>query len=94
RYTTLLQRESKRAVAEIPHMQTKPGAPSMPLLVLGSRCDWIFGESAVRRTAEHYATSPVILDAGCHDLMLDPDWQRSADVILHWLDANFRKPHV
>lgn len=89
RFAALLQPESARATQEIPKMMTPAGPAPLPLLVLGSRRDVIFGAGAVRRTGAHYGTEAVVLDAGCHDLMLDPDWKRSADVILGWLQEHF-----
>lgn len=59
----------------------------LPLLVLGSRQDYLFGASILQRTAAHYQTETVILEQGCHDLMLDPDWANSAGHIADWLAA-------
>ena len=63
------------------------GPVSVPLLILGSRADSLFSEIPVRRTAAHYGVEAVVLDQGCHDLMLDPDWQSSADAVLRWLET-------
>lgn len=89
RYAPLLQSESAAARADIQAMNTEAGPVPVPLLVLGSRADSLFSEVPVRRTAAHYGVDAVVLDQGCHDLMLDPDWQTSADVLLKWLEKNF-----
>jgi pimeloyl-ACP methyl ester carboxylesterase len=90
-YAPLLQPESSRAVEEIPQMNTPSGPVPFPLLVMGASSDIIFGASAVRRTAAHYHTDAVVLDQGCHDLMIDPNWRESADVILNWLNRNYSR---
>lgn len=87
RYAPLLQSESAKARDDIQAMNTAPGPVPIPLLVLGSKADSIFSEVPVRRTAAHYGVEAVLLDEGCHDLMLDPDWQTSADAVLQWLET-------
>lgn len=80
-----LQPESKKALDELGSFTTPGGVQPFPLLVLGSRRDYLFGASALQRTAAHYQTEAVILEQGCHDLMLDPDWANSAGHIADWL---------
>lgn len=89
RYLPLLQSESTTARADIQAMNTTAGPAPVPLLVMGSREDSLFSEIPVRRTAAHYGVDAIILDQGCHDLMLDPTWQISADALLDWLDTQF-----
>lgn len=86
KYTALLQPESVRARGEIVAIHVPAYKPAMPLLVLGSRQDLLFGETAVERTAAHYDSAPVLLKRGCHDLMLDPAWEESAAAIAAWLE--------
>ncbi|MDF3843007.1 alpha/beta hydrolase [Pseudomonas citronellolis] len=81
-----LQPESKKALRELGNFTTQGGAQPFPLLVLGSRQDYLFGASTLQRMAAHYQTSAIILEQGCHDLMLDPDWFCSATCIADWLD--------
>jgi len=90
----LLQAESSRARHDIVRLTTPAGDPELPLFVIGSRQDRIFGPSAVSRTASHYDTTAVLLNEGCHDLMLDPDWQRSALAVKNWLDKTFSDTSV
>lgn len=87
-YMSLLQTESARALSEIPKFLTTGGSQSFPLLVLGSKQDLIFGRKAVERTAKHYNTQAIVLEEGCHDLMLDPLWEKSAQCILEWLQSS------
>lgn len=83
-----LQPESKKALGELGSFTTPGGAQPFPLLVLGSRQDYLFGASALQRTAAHYQSEAIILEQGCHDLMLDPDWASSAICIAQWLDQH------
>ena len=85
RYGTLLQAESQSAIRGLLKLALPPTTGGVPVLVLGSRQDRIFGASTVRRTAAHFGVEPVVLDTGCHDLMLDPEWEESALRILAWL---------
>lgn len=81
-----LQPESKKALRELGNFTTQGGTQPFPLLVLGSRQDYLFGARTLQRTAAHYRTSAIVLEQGCHDLMLDPDWFSSATCIAGWLD--------
>jgi pimeloyl-ACP methyl ester carboxylesterase len=82
---SFLQCESRRALADLRAFAPPPGELGMPLLVLGSRADTIFGAASLERTARHYGVEAVLLDEGCHDLMLDPDWETGARVIAQWM---------
>jgi pimeloyl-ACP methyl ester carboxylesterase len=85
RYGSLLQAESQSAIRGLMKLSLpRPGA-DVPVLVIGSRQDRIFGAATVRRTAAHFGVEPVVLGTGCHDLMLDPEWEESALRILAWL---------
>lgn len=85
RFGALLQAESQSAIRGLLNLALPRPGTSVPVLVLGSRRDRIFGAGTVRRTAAHFGVEPVVLDTGCHDLMLDPDWEQSAMHILTWL---------
>jgi non-heme chloroperoxidase len=81
-----LQAESWRALADITRFRTPRAPLPVPALVLGSREDSIFGTPPLRRTADQYGLDAVVLDVGCHDLMLDPDWRTSAGLIADWME--------
>jgi pimeloyl-ACP methyl ester carboxylesterase len=85
RVARLLQQESRRAIADLRAFAPPAGTLGLPLLVIGSRADTIFGAASVRRTARHYGVEAVVLDEGCHDLMLDPTWETSARTIADWV---------
>jgi len=88
-YYSLLQPESERALQDMREIPIEGGLQSLPLLILGSKKDYLFGETAVKRTADHYKTKAIILNEGCHDLMLDPHWIQSAECILSWLKSSY-----
>lgn len=81
-----LHAESWRALADIMRFKTARVPMPIPTLVVGSAEDSIFGSPALHRTANHYGIEPTILDAGCHDLMLDPTWRDSAGLLEEWMD--------
>jgi pimeloyl-ACP methyl ester carboxylesterase len=83
-----LQAESWRALVQLMTRFAPAGGPlPIPALVLGSARDSIFGAAPLRRTASHYALDAVVLDVGSHDLMLDPDWRASAELIATWMEG-------
>jgi pimeloyl-ACP methyl ester carboxylesterase len=82
-----LQPESRRALMQLMRFTPPAGPAPIPILVLGSREDSIFGAAALHRTAAHYGVDAVIRDAGCHDLMLDPDWRAGAEIIANWMET-------
>ena len=81
-----LHAESRRALGDLRRFNPPAGRVQVPLLVVGSSQDRIFGAPSLRRTAAHYGVDATILDSGCHDLMLDPGWRESADVIATWME--------
>jgi pimeloyl-ACP methyl ester carboxylesterase len=85
RVARLLQQESRRAIADLRAFAPPGGMLGLPLLVIGSRADTIFGAASLRRTAGHYGVEAVVLEEGCHDLMLDPTWETSARTIAEWI---------
>jgi pimeloyl-ACP methyl ester carboxylesterase len=85
RYGSLLQAESQSAIRGLLKLSLPRSRPDVPVLVIGSRRDRIFGAATIRRTAAHFGVEPVVLGTGCHDLMLDPEWEGSALRILAWL---------
>lgn len=89
RYASLLQAESARASDDLVRFRIAPGPVPLPILVVGSRADDLFGDAELRFTAGHYEAELVILPCECHDLMLDPEWQASAQVIHEWLRVRF-----
>jgi pimeloyl-ACP methyl ester carboxylesterase len=88
RYARLLQPESSRALREMMSFRAPQAPASLPILVLGSSRDALFGRSALVRTARHFGADLRILEEGCHDAMLDHIWQQYATALDTWLLVN------
>lgn len=80
-----LQAESKRAMVDLESFEPPAGPLRTPTYVLGSSKDTIFRASTLHRTAEHYGLQADVLSEGCHDLMIDPTWQVSANRLIQWI---------
>ncbi|NJN45240.1 MAG: alpha/beta hydrolase [Candidatus Competibacteraceae bacterium] len=89
-YYPLLNGESQRVSLDMlglnPLRRWKK--PDMPLLVMGAEQDAFFSPGVVRDTAHAYGVKAVTFPEMGHAMMLERDWQKVADVILGWLDAN------
>jgi pimeloyl-ACP methyl ester carboxylesterase len=81
----LLQPESRRAQKELVSFRAPPVSSPLPKLVLGSARDSLFGRAALTRTARHFDADLLILEEGCHDVMLDPVWRDYAIKLDEWL---------
>lgn len=58
----------------------------IPVFVIGSSADAYFPSDSLNTTAGFYKTEPFILDNLCHDMMLDPDWEKTvARAVLEFL---------
>lgn len=82
-----MQPESHRAIYDMtwPRLQLRRRRNLPPLLVLGAEHDAFFRPDAVHATAGHLGVEAEIIPGMAHAMMLEPDWQRVADRILHWL---------
>jgi pimeloyl-ACP methyl ester carboxylesterase len=63
----------------------RPQRVTSQVLVLGAANDRVFYRRDIRKTARAYNHRAVIMADMPHDMMLDRDWKRAADVILGWL---------
>lgn len=93
-YQNELYRESLRAMFGL-YRYRIDGGIDIPILVIGSKADAYFPEPSLRKTAECYGCTEhnekhklVIMDDLCHDMMLDPDWETSAEQILGFMENN------
>ena len=74
-----IQAESKRAQRDLTLAYTPYyDSQNTPVLVIGSKADLLFPEEDLISTAKAYGTSPIILEKMCHDMMIDPEWERGA----------------
>jgi pimeloyl-ACP methyl ester carboxylesterase len=59
---------------------------SVPLLVVGGSADGLISVQEFANTAKHYNAQLEIIEGGSHDLMLDKDFEKSAEAIKSWLE--------
>jgi pimeloyl-ACP methyl ester carboxylesterase len=59
---------------------------SVPLLVVGGSADGLITVQEFADTAKHYKAQLEIIEGGSHDLMLDKDFEKTAEVIKSWLE--------
>ncbi|MEX0732052.1 MAG: alpha/beta hydrolase [Aquisalimonadaceae bacterium] len=87
RYASRIQGESHRALFDMT-VSNLPRRWSMqipPMLVIGADDDALFSPAMVRRTALTYEAELSMLPNLAHAIMLEPNWQRAADVLADWL---------
>lgn len=58
-----------------------------PVLVLASDYDVCSTLNMQEKIAASYGTTPVVLHGLCHNMMLDPEWEISAQAVLDFLDT-------
>jgi pimeloyl-ACP methyl ester carboxylesterase len=58
---------------------------SVPILVVGGSEDGLITVNEFENTAKHYKAKLEIIEGGSHDLMLDYDFEKTAEVIKRWL---------
>lgn len=63
----------------------RPQRVVSPVLVMGAENDNVFYRRDMRKTARAYNHKAVILPDMAHDMMLEKNWKKAADVILEWL---------
>jgi pimeloyl-ACP methyl ester carboxylesterase len=56
-----------------------------PLLVIGGTKDALITQNEFQQTANYYQAPLKLIEGGSHDLMLDPDFTKTADTIQQWL---------
>lgn len=97
RYNKLLHRESfviTFVSLYFPYYIRKYSG-DIPILVVGSYADSYFPKKSLEKTAKTYKCSKTdkrrqleILPDLCHDMMLDPEWKKSAKVVLKFMENN------
>ncbi len=89
KFMPMFQHESPLAIFEMTFFDMLEAKKiKLPMLVMGAEKDIIIPPGFVQFTASVYQTSPVILENEGHAIMLSDCWQKSADIIIRWLDEN------
>ncbi len=87
RHYTRLQNESYSSAFEgtFTNIPSPGKVRQVPMLILGAAKDTLFSCSEIRATARAYRTQAEFFPNMAHDMMLEPEWQKVAERILHWL---------
>lgn len=96
KYNTLLQAESvKITKIDLFKPYTNNYTRDIPILVIGSYADSYFPKESLEKTASMYECTIddtkrhlEILPDLCHDMMLDPDCEKSAEPVLKFMENN------
>jgi pimeloyl-ACP methyl ester carboxylesterase len=90
KYMPRMQAESQRVQLDL--MMGAPPWPAnalcIPRLVIGAQDDPFVPPWMSRMTARHYSTEAHILTDSGHAMMLGPDWETPARIVLDWLMEN------
>jgi pimeloyl-ACP methyl ester carboxylesterase len=84
KFTKLLRPESHMVLRDLgKRFLPAPtwSSPQVPMLVLGAKKDAISSEKTVKSIGKVYKTQPIIFPDIGHDMMLDSEWRRVADVM-------------
>lgn len=87
-YAPYLQGESVRAQEDLRLPFTQNYQLSIPIYIIGSKSDILFPECEQKKNGFAYHVEPVLLDGLCHDMMLDPEWEKPAQLIEQFLDLS------
>jgi len=85
KYCELMQDEAFRAFVEMLIFPIKKSRIKTKMLVFGAEYDEAVPPSEVVKTARAYNTEAIILPETAHDIMLEPNWENAAKIILDWL---------
>ncbi|XWX03707.1 alpha/beta fold hydrolase [Aggregatilineales bacterium SYSU G02658] len=87
RYRRRLTPESFRAILDLALFDIpRPSrAQRVPTLVVHAGADTLFTKADSQRTAAAYRAAYRCVPAA-HDVMLDPAWQQTADIVYQWLE--------
>lgn len=89
KYYQSLQDESYHAIMEIgPGTKWKPLKGNPPILIVEAGKDAIIPKKRLAETARLYGTDLSKLDTLAHDMMLDVEWAKTADLVNSWLSKN------
>ncbi|MGD9602270.1 MAG: alpha/beta hydrolase [Gammaproteobacteria bacterium] len=86
RYIARLDCESMAAVQDVLGARdpADPCAVTSPSMVIGGADDWSIPQAILQDTADRLR-APFRVTPGAHDLMLDPAWETTAEVLHGWL---------
>jgi len=86
-YVKRFQRQSQRVFEEFKlfYIKQVPARLSSCLVVVAEKGDTFISLRDAKKTARFYSGILKTVTASAHDMMLEKDWQQTADVMLAWL---------
>lgn len=91
KYMPQLQNESFLAFMQL--VLPSWGDISVPLLVIGGEQDKIVNSRSQQATAKKYGAECHIIEGAPHDQMIDRRWQKSAEIIVNWVNERILITH-
>jgi len=89
KYYQKLQDESFRALSETGRgTKWKPLKNNPPLLIVEAGRDSVISKKGLAETAKLYGTDLARLDDLAHDVMIDVEWRKTAELVNSWLNRN------
>lgn len=96
KYNNHLQKESLRIIfKDLYKKYTDNDKVKLPVMIIGSVNDSYFPEKSLAITADVYGCTKgdmrknfTTLPDLCHDMMLDKEWEKSAEAVLHFMEHN------
>jgi pimeloyl-ACP methyl ester carboxylesterase len=89
KYYQKLQDESFKALIEVGReTKWKPLKSKPPLLIVEAGKDAVISKKRLAKTAKLYGIELSRLDELAHDVMLDVEWRKAADLVNSWLNEN------
>lgn len=90
RYQVMLRESSRMPLFDLRKLNAslpvkQPPAFAPPVMVMGAADDVVVDLQGLQETAAFFHTSPVILPAMAHDIMLDTQWKQAVDAVVEWL---------
>ncbi len=89
KYYQKLQDESFKALSETGGgIKWKPLRNNPPLLIVEAGRDAVISKTRLAETAKLYGTDLARLDDLAHDVMIDVEWRKTAELVNSWLNKN------
>ncbi|KMZ56148.1 hypothetical protein ZOSMA_99G00790 [Zostera marina] len=93
RYQDLMKESSRVPLFNLRELNASLPVQSVPrnstdILVLGAKDDFIVDLEGLNETAKFYGIDPVCVEGVAHDIMLDVEWEKGAQVILSWIKSS------
>ncbi|KAJ3692374.1 hypothetical protein LUZ60_012724 [Juncus effusus] len=90
KYQELMKESSKLPLFDLRKLNASLPMPkiknnSINLLVMGASNDFIVDEEGLKETAKFYDVEAIFVHDVAHDMMIDFEWKKGAQIILSWI---------